>query len=392
MPSNIRKVYVSNFLVGLVFWYGIEKLFQRSIGINPFGMGTLTALIFVFNFFCDIPAGMVADKWSRKGVLIVSTLAMAGCAVSGGASHGFGLYLVSSLLYAVYSVSKSGTYQALIYDSLHEAGETKAYSKTTGRAWALFLAGAGVANLASGFLAHHFGYRFNYFVSIVPCILNVLVLLSIKEPTFHKAEQKEKMLRQIGEVSRTIARLQLLRGLTLIMTALAAVEVFKGEFGQLYFLHYTSSAEIVGVLWAGYAFTWALGSFAAHRLHAHLNTLMFASVVPLVCMSLIDSKWSAVFFMVQAVASGALMIQIETKIQEATPSAVRTSILSVISTLSQGVSVPAALLIGWLIRTHGVLWALYAVTAVGTIVLAYWLWLRANRTRVDKPTALETAG
>lgn len=32
--TRIHKLYISNFLTGLVFWYGIEKLFMRSIGID----------------------------------------------------------------------------------------------------------------------------------------------------------------------------------------------------------------------------------------------------------------------------------------------------------------------------------------------------------------------
>jgi hypothetical protein len=103
---------------------------------------------------------------------------------------------------------------------------------------------------------------------------------------------------------------------------------------------------------------------------------MFASILPLIGTALINNKFSIIFFMIQAVASGALLIQIETKIQDATPSAVRTSILSVLSTLSQGVSVPTAILIGWLIHTHNVLWALDVVTIISVLILIYWLRLR----------------
>lgn len=381
--TPIRAIYASNFLVGLVFWYGIEKLFQRSIGINPVGMGVLTALIAVSTFLLDIPAGMLADTWSRKGMLMVSTLAMAGCALTGGLSHGFGMYLVSSLLYSVYVVSKSGTYQALLYDNLHEKGNTADYSRTTGRAWAMFLAGVAVTSFASGFLAHRFGYRCTYFISLIPCAANLVVLAGIHEPTFHKAEQKERTLRQIGQVSRAMARLQLLRGLAIILSALAAIEVFKSSFGQLYFLHYFPSAQTVGMLWAGYALTWAIGSFVAHRLHAHLHALMLATVLPLVGMALIHSAWSAGLFFLQAVASGALMIQIETKIQAATPSAVRASMMSVLSTLGQAVSVPASIAIGWLIHSGGVLRALDAVAALGAAILLYWLALRQKTTELS---------
>ncbi len=69
MKSQIPKIYLSNFLTGLVFWYGIEKLFMRSIGIDAVGVGIATAVFIGFNLIFDIPAGILADKWSRKGML-----------------------------------------------------------------------------------------------------------------------------------------------------------------------------------------------------------------------------------------------------------------------------------------------------------------------------------
>ena len=67
--SQINKIYLSNFLTGLVFWYGIEKLFMLSIGITAYSVGTITALFIVVTLLLDIPSGMLADRWSRKGTL-----------------------------------------------------------------------------------------------------------------------------------------------------------------------------------------------------------------------------------------------------------------------------------------------------------------------------------
>lgn len=389
MSSNIKKIYASNFLVGLVFWYGIEKLFMQSIHINAAGIGVATALFLGFNLFFDIPAGIVADRWSRKGMLFVAVIAMALCSLTLGSSHCLTLYLVGYIFYGLYVVSTSGTYQALVYDSLHEEGQSAQYSKINGRAYALFLSGAGVANLASGFLAHRFDYRFAFFITLVPCLLNVIVIASMSEPTFHKAEQKERVLLELKQALGTISENALLRGLAIIMTTLAIVELFKGEFGQLYMLRYTSAPQLIGTLWAGYAFTWSFGSLIAHKFRARLNVLVFATILPLVAMSLVDKWVSLLFFMVQATASAALLNQIETRVQEATPSAVRASTLSVLSSLGRGVSIPASIGIGWLIHTYNVLWALYAITAIGACVLFYWLWLRSRVSQVDKPIAAE---
>lgn len=385
MITRIGKIYLSNFLTGLVFWYGIEKLFMGSIGIDAVGVGAATAIFLGFNLFFDIPSGILADRWSRKGMLAVSALALALCSVTLGVSNGLLLYIFGYLFYGVYVVSTSGTYQAITYDILHEEGRTNQYSKISGRAYALFLAGAGVANIASGFIAAHTSYRTAFFVTTVSCLANVLLILSIKEPTFHKNGEKARILPQLSASTGALVRVRLLRVLAIIMSALAVVELFKGEFGQLYMLRYVSEPQVMGLLWAAYAFTWALGSVIAHRLRSRLTTLVVASTLPLMLMAFLDNAISLGLFMVQAVASAALLNQIETRIQENTPSAVRASILSVLSALGRAISIPASMLLGWIFVRFNSLWAVRFVAAVAAIVLLYWLWSSRKIPHADRP-------
>ena len=318
-------------------------------------------------------------------MLFVAVIAMAICSVILGNSHALAPYLLGYVFYGVYVVSTSGTYQAIIYDSLHEKGLADQYSKINGRAYALFLAGAGVANVLSGFLAHSFSYSTVFFLSVVPCILNVLVIASIKEPTFHKAEQKEKMLAQLKGVAKAIGSVKILFALTIIMSGLAVVELFKGDFGQLYMLRYISAPQLLGLLWAAYAFTWSLGSLIAHRFRSRLNTLVFATVMPLILMALIDNWFGLVLFMVQATASAALLNQIETRVQEATPSSVRASVLSVLSSIGRAISIPASFIIGWTVREYNIFWALRGVAIFASLLLVYWLWVSLRLPEANEP-------
>jgi MFS family permease len=370
--SRIHKIYLSNFLTGLVFWYGVEKLFMGSIGIDAVGVGIATAVLIGFNFIFDIPSGILADRWSRKGMLIVSAVALALCSVVAGVSNGLWPYVLSDVLYGVYVVATSGTYQALTYDILHQEGRADQYSKISGRAYALFLVGAGVANIASGFIAQHTSLRTAFFITVVSCALNIVLISSIKEPTFHKTEAKAKVLAQLGEVTKTLVRVSLLRVLAIVMSALTVADLFMSEFGQLYMLHYVSELELIGLLWAAYAFAWALGSLFAHRFHARLSLLVCATTLPFIAMAFIDSSFSLILFMLQAGASAALVNQIETRVQRATPSAVRASILSVFSALGRAVSVPASLLLGWLFKDFGALAAVQFIAGVCAAVLLFW--------------------
>lgn len=385
MFTRIGKLYLSNFLTGLVFWYGIEKLFMASIGIDAVGVGLATAIFLGFNVAFDIPSGVLADRWSRKGMLVVSAVALALCSVILGSSNGLPQYVFGYLFYGLYVVATSGTYQAITYDILYEEGRANQYSKIGGRAHGLFLAGAGVANIGSGFIAHQFSYRITFFVTVASCLVNVVLLASLKEPTFHKTETKPHVFRRLGQATKAIAGIKLLRILALIMSALAVVELFKGEFGQLYMLRYVSEPRVIGLLWAAYAFTWALGSVIAHRFRARLTMLVVMTTLPLLLMSFIDNKVSLGLFMVQAVASAALLNQIETRVQENTPSSVRASVLSVLSGIGRTIAIPASLMLGWLFRDYGPYWAVRFVGAVAATVLLYWLWASRGVPRVDNP-------
>lgn len=385
MPSRIAKLYIANFLTGLVFWFGVEKLFMASIGIDAMGVGLATAFLSIFNLLADIPAGILADKWSRKGVLIMSSVALIAASITLGTSHSLWQYLIGYSLYGMSIVCTSGTYQAIIYDTLHEENRAADYSKTAGRSWALFLVGAGVANIASGFITNAFDYRATFFATVGSCVLNIFVLASIKEPTFHKAEQKEKTITQLGLVIKAVSRERLLAGMAIVISALMFVEVFKVDFGQLYFQHYAAQPQVIGLLWAAYAFTWALGSAVAHRMHNRVTTLVFATVLPLILMAFIDNWVSVALFLFQAIAAAALVNQVQTRIQDSTPSSVRASVLSVLSVFGRLVSIPASFFFGWVFLQQGAFMAARWSAFAGVIILLFWMVV--NRRPIEKPQA-----
>lgn len=357
---------------------------MTSIGIDAVGVGIATIAFLGISLIFDIPAGMIADRWSRKGMLVISAISLAICSILMGSSHSLWLYIAGDIFWGLYVVAISGTYQAIIFDILHEEGRSAEYSKIIGRAYALFLGGAGVANIASGFMANAFGYRFTFFITVISCFLNIVLVLSLREPTFHKAGQKEQAVKQLKEVAVTISKIKLLRSLAIVMSLLSITELFKSEFGQLYMLRYLSAPEIIGLLWAAYAFTWSLGSLIAHRFRARINTLIICSVVPFVAMAFLDNWFSLVLFMIQAVAAGALINQIETRIQESTPSAVRASILSVLSTFGRAITIPASLALGWIIQRYTAFWALRFIAVIAAIMLIYWLWASKYTIRDQK--------
>jgi MFS family permease len=372
MQSNITKLYLSNFLTGFVFWYGIEKLFMQSIGLDAAAIGVIAAFGIGIVAFGDIPSGILADAWSRKGTLMLSAACLGGSSLILGLSHGFNQYICGYLFYSLYVVATSGTYQAIMYDTLHELGRSQHYSQVAGRSYALFLAGAGLGDIIGGFVGQHFGLVTPFLVSVLPCLLNIVVMASLVEPVFHKAEHKERLLKQLTGVVKQIAAEPLLRVLAIVLSLFWVIEMFKLDFGQLYLLRYVSSLPVMGSLWALYAFVWAGGSLLAHRFKRHLTWLIVAATVPIVLMAAVDHWVAIVFLFVQIFAMGALQNQIETKVQAATPAVVRASVLSVLSFMGRFITIPASIGMGWVFQHYGVMTAVSLTATVAVGILVFW--------------------
>ena len=387
-PSHtIGKLHIINFLAGMVFWYGIEKLFLRSIGIGAGDIAWLLAIFTSLVLLLDIPAGLLADRWSRRGLLICSVTFMGLASIVMGTSYDFTHYLIGYIILALYMVCSSGTYHALVYDVAHTEGRAHLYSRIMGKAYALFLCGAGVANIASGLIGQ-VDLRVPFWLTLIPCAINILVILSITEPTFHKRAQQANLLAQFGRATKTIMQMVLLRSLVLIYAGFAVSEVFKQDYSQLYFLIFNNSAFWLGLFWAAYAFMWAIGNAIAYRLASQLHLLIIFSLSAPVILAVWHSPWALIIFMAQVITAAAAHILIETQLQNVTPSAVRASVLSVLGTSERLVRIPASLALGWLIAQLDMFTAIGVVASLSLIALIYWLLFGARHLKAidNNPT------
>jgi len=114
---QLFPLYVSTFLQGFVLWYNIEKLFMRSIGFDAATTGLAVAIFSAATLLCETPSGILADRWSRKGVLILASIAMAVSSILGGLSYSAPVYLVAAAMNGLFLAFCSGTSDSIAYES-----------------------------------------------------------------------------------------------------------------------------------------------------------------------------------------------------------------------------------------------------------------------------------
>jgi hypothetical protein len=68
----------------------------------------------------EVPSGLLADRWSRRGVLVLASVAAAMSVTIGGLSQNVPMYLVAAVFLGLFFAMQSGTVEPIVYDTILE--------------------------------------------------------------------------------------------------------------------------------------------------------------------------------------------------------------------------------------------------------------------------------
>jgi len=131
LARRLLPLRIATFLGGLAVWVPVEKLFMNEIGFTPASVGVLAAVYAGIVPFIEIPPGILADRGSRRGVLVIGYVALSAGAGICGVSDNVPTYLVSALALGVFFAMRSGTLESLVYDTVLEETKTATCSNGT---------------------------------------------------------------------------------------------------------------------------------------------------------------------------------------------------------------------------------------------------------------------
>ena len=188
VARRLRPLFVATALQGLMLWVPVEKLFLSDIGFTPADIGLMAAVYAGVVPLAEVPSGVLADRWSRRGVLALAGLALALCSLIGGLSTGVAGYLVSAVCLGVFFAMYSGTTDSMVYDTLvEEIGNGGDFTRYMGWVRAVGAASFAASALAGGLLAEVVNPRFTYLATVPLALLSLVALLAFREPRLHRS-------------------------------------------------------------------------------------------------------------------------------------------------------------------------------------------------------------
>jgi MFS family permease len=169
-------------LASVAPYYPLYALFFLSTGLTGAEVSGLFAVWSVTGFLAEVPAGALADRWSRRGSLVLAGLFEAAGFAVWTALPGLPGFAAGFVLWGLGGALASGAAEALVYDGLAAAGAAAAYPRVNGWISATELAvQLPTAGLATGLFAAG-GYPLVGWVSVAACLLAAGAALRLPEP------------------------------------------------------------------------------------------------------------------------------------------------------------------------------------------------------------------
>lgn len=150
-------------------------------GLSPASISVLFIIWSACSFLFEIPTGLLADRVSRRPLLVVGPLVTGAGFALWTWWPSFGAFAAGFVLWSAGSALRSGTTQALLYDSLAARGHAVRYAALAGRLRAFGACGVLVGTVSAVPLAAWGGYQAAGAASVAACVVCAVASWALPE-------------------------------------------------------------------------------------------------------------------------------------------------------------------------------------------------------------------
>jgi MFS family permease len=371
LGKRLRPLYIASFFQSLALWVPIEKLFMTSIGFTAASIGVMAAVYAVIVPVLEVPSGIMADRWSRRGVLVLASAAAIVSVVVGGLSQSIPAYMVSAAFLGVFFALQSGTFESVVYDTvLEETGDSEAFERKIGRVRIVESIALVTGALAGGAIAQIAPLQATYFLTAPLLVVAGATLFLFREPKLHKSEEPLSLREQVATTYRTLLRGGHLRLVVLLTIAGSLLMQGMLEFGPLWLVALLVPPFLYGPHWAGLTGALGLGGMLGTQSWiTSPSAVRILGVAVVACgVVLAVSQHALVVVAVQVLLTllvVAISIPVSRSLHDAIPSGIRAGVASGVGTLTWLAFVPFALVVGAVSEGAGIDRAAWLFVAIG---------------------------
>jgi len=228
LEKNIAIVYLLTAFHYALFWAPIWVIYYLRF-TNYQGIGVIEMVAYGMVLLGEIPTGAIADMLGKKKTIMVSLVFVALGNVIMGFAPSYEYLLLSVITMAIGGALASGTYEALVYDSLLSSKKEHMFDHVLGRISAIKMAAQGGAAILGGF-AYSYWTGLPFLLVSCASIIGIMVSFLLKEPPIDSEIFSFKnYVKQMGEGAQQLFAKGSVRTTSIIIIALTTITVMNGN-------------------------------------------------------------------------------------------------------------------------------------------------------------------
>ena len=122
---NIILIYIHTFLSTFILYYICDTLFYIERGLTSSQYISFVGIAFCIRLLLEIPFGIIADKYNKKMLLLISNILFITSTIVFINSYSYYSFLIAIVINAMNNSLNSGIVNSILYESLNDKHKFK---------------------------------------------------------------------------------------------------------------------------------------------------------------------------------------------------------------------------------------------------------------------------
>ena len=207
LKKQLACIYTSDLFSGLRITDAVWVALLAARGFSLWEIGLAESVYHIVSLFCEVPSGMAADLLGRKKTLLSGGVLTVTCNLLMAFAPNLFTICLAMGLNALAMTMFSGTFTALVYDSLKTEGREDEYIQVSANSSQISMLANAIGSLAS-LLKRFLGFAGFYLLSAAFEGVSTAALALMEEPivTESQASREKHPLRALPEQFRQLVR------------------------------------------------------------------------------------------------------------------------------------------------------------------------------------------
>lgn len=229
MKKQLILIYLYTFLSTFILFYICDTLYYLENGITSSGYIVFVSFAFITQLILEIPSGILADKYNKKIILLVSEILFIVSTIIFIFFKNYYCFIVAIIIKSVSSCLTTGITNSILY----EINKSK-FNKLLFIKQLFFNISYMLAMIIGGFIGQKYGLVYTYKLTLIPASINIVVicLLNYNNCNCKKKKRKNIFKNAIVEIKNNKKMIDLIFTSAIIFSSIKIMEESHPEYSS----------------------------------------------------------------------------------------------------------------------------------------------------------------